>query len=116
MELLERVQRRASWILRGLENLSYEERLRELDFFSWEKRRLWGDPIMALHYLKVAYKQSEADFLQSDSDSTNRKGFKLKEGRFILNIRRDFFFFFLLREWCGTGRGCTEKLWMPHPW
>lgn len=53
---------------------------------------------MALHYLKVAYKQSEADFLQSDSDSTNRKGFKLKEGRFILNIRRDFFFFFFTQR------------------
>jgi len=21
-----------------------------------------------------------------------------------------------LREWWGTGTGCPEKLWMPHPW
>ena len=75
-------------MFKGLEHLSYKERLRELGLFNFEKRRIWEDLTVAFQYLKGAYRQ-EGDqlFTQSRSDRTRRNGFKLKEETPRLDVR-----------------------------
>ena len=94
-------------------HLSYGDRLRELGLFSLEKRKLQGDLIAAFQYLKGAYKKAgEGYFIRECSDRTKSKSFKLKEGRFGLDVRRKFFIQRVERPW----HCCPEKLWVPHPW
>ena len=102
MDLLEKIQKRATKMMRGLKHLSCEDRQRELSLFSLQKRRFRGDLTATFQYLKDAYmKDDENLFSKACCDRTKSSGFKLGEARFRLDIRTKFFMVRVVKLWNG---------------
>jgi len=70
-------------MIRGLEHLSYEERLREISLFSLENRRRRGDLIVAFQYLNTVYEQEGERLFTVIVDSDRTRG--------QVRFRRKFF-------------------------
>ena len=80
-------------MIRGLEHLSYKERLRDLGFFSLEKRRLCRHLIVTFQYLKGAYRNGGDNlFSKACCSRTSSNGFKVKDSSFRVDIRKKFFY------------------------
>ena len=63
-----------------------------MGLFSLKKRRLRDDLLAAFQFLKGAYrKDGEGLLTRVCSDRTRGNGFKLKKGRFKLDIRKKSF-------------------------
>ena len=89
IELLQRVQRKATKMVQGMDHLSYEYKVKELGLFSLEKRRLLL--IETFQNPKWSYrKEGDRLFSRVCCDQTKGDCFKLEEGRFRLDIKKVF--------------------------
>ena len=92
INLLESVQRRATKIIPSLKHLEYEDRLRVLNMFSFERRCVRGDMI---ELFKIFSGMDKLDFSKlfelEGSNRTRGHHLKIKKQRCRLDVRKYFF-------------------------
>jgi len=87
-------------MIQPLEQLCCGDRLRKLGLFSMAKRRLQGHLIPSFQCLKGSGKKDEDRlFSRACCNRTRGNGFKLKQGRFRLDIRKIFFTIRVVKHW-----------------
>ena len=90
VQLIENVQRRASKLVQGLQDLGYEERLQELKLPSLVYRRLRGDLIQVYKCMHNHY-DTESLFLIDEGSRTCGHNLKLVREHCGKDVRKKFF-------------------------
>ena len=87
--MLEKIQKRATKLIPGLRDLSYEERLKECGLATLETRRLRGDQIEVFKILKD-YENIDSNifFEIKESKITRGHNFTLVEKQSRLDVRK----------------------------
>ncbi len=97
---LERVQRLATRLVRGLRHVPYEERLRQLNLFSLERRRLRADLIQAFKIFKGEVDHNPSGFfLRPPRAGLRGHTYRLLQGPSHLRRRSGAFSIRIVKLW-----------------
>ena len=100
MKALEQVQHRATKMIKGFRNLSYKDRLDELDLLTLEDRYIRGDLIQVFKLIKGIDKLDYNKFFQlADNSKTRGHRYKIVKQRCRLELRRNFFSNRVIDSW-----------------
>ena len=109
IDKLERVQRRVTKMIPSLRNKPYEERLKELDLFPLEHRRLRGDLIQVFKIIRGIDNMDYSKYFSIDnSNYTRGNGCKIIGKSFNSNESKNFFFNRIVNVWNGLPREVIE--------
>ena len=128
IESIENVQRRATKMLPGLSNMSYEERLRKLKLPSLRYRRMRGDMIEVFKIISGIYDtRATSGLLELNNSTTRGNSKKLIKNRSRLDVRKFYFTNRVVDLWnsipdsivCAKSvksfENRLDKLWSEHP-
>jgi hypothetical protein len=127
--VIENVQRRATKLIPGFKEMSYEERLRKLNLPTLKYRRIRGDMIEMFKIMTHKYDERVSNFIEMhQSDQTTRgHQYKIKKQQVRLNVRKNSFVNRSVDSWNGLPSNVVnaptvqafearlDKLWRSEP-
>lgn len=99
IDLMERVQRRATKIVPQLKHLPYHDRLSQLNLTTLETRRIRGQMIEVYKLLNNFDKINHEQFFELDLSNRRGHSKKLKKQHARTNLRKNFFSLSVVNEW-----------------
>ena len=114
IDILERVQRRATKMIEGYNNISYEDRLRNTGLLKLEKRRARGDLIQVFKMIKGIDKVDYRQFFEIASTEVSHKtrghNLKIIKDGCKYDIRRHFFSQRVINAWNGLSQFVVDAV------
>jgi ribonucleases P/MRP protein subunit RPP40 len=109
IDILERVQKRATKMIEGFRSFNYQERLQKLGLMRLDKRRIRGDLIQVYKMLNGGDKSEHSKFFQLSKVSRTRgHSFKLLKKGARLDTRKYFFSQRVVNTWNRLPQAVVE--------
>ena len=116
IDMLEKVQKRATKLVPSLRNLSYEERLKELKLYSLSDRRLRGDLILMYRIITKDIKINTNQLFTMEKNSKTRgHAFKVHvDNKSNSDIRRNYFTERVVQPWNNLPNNIVNSTTVKH--